>query len=163
MLRIGIVAALVRRDQQRSLLHVEPGEHAVDVDQRIVGAALHRAASCHGELLALVVRTRVTRLLDPHSLGRALDLLLVEDEADVAFLVERRDGKDRDEHTDRAGKHDLGPFDQPIVRAAGLGPALVRRALLGRCPVRHQVWTLAIVRENILFGPAGQIEQGAGR
>src|SRR4051812_30050999 len=38
---------------------------------------------------------------------------------------------------------------------------MVARALPG-CPVRHQVWPLTIMSKNVLLGPTGEIEQGAG-
>ena len=45
-----------------------------------------RAVRGHHEHLPLVVGAGVARRLDPHPLGRILDLFLVEDEADVALL-----------------------------------------------------------------------------
>ena len=65
------------------------------VDDRRLGAALDRAVRGHHELLALVVGASVARRLDPHPLLRALHLLLVEDEADVAFPVQRREREHR--------------------------------------------------------------------
>ena len=45
------------------------------------------------------------------------------------FLLERREREDGEQHADRARQRDLGPADEPVVAAAGLGPALLDRAL----------------------------------
>ena len=77
----------------------------------------------HLELLALIVGADIARRFDPHPLGRVLDLLLVEDEADVALLVERREREHRDQHADRARQRDLGPADEPVVARCPAPPS----------------------------------------
>ena len=52
---------------------------------------LHRAVGDDLELLPPCCPRRYSAPLDPHPLLRLVDLVLVEDEADVAALVERRD------------------------------------------------------------------------
>src|SRR6185295_1776187 len=72
----------------------------------------------------------------PHPLGRVLDLLLDEYEADVAMLVERGDREHRDQHTDRARQGDLCEPDDTVVGASRNGPPLLDHAALG-CSFGH--------------------------
>ena len=97
------------------------------------------------------------RRFDPHPLGRVLDLFLVEDEADVAILVERREREHGDQHADRARQDDLRPAHEPVVAAA--------RARAQRCfaAALADGAASAIVGENVLLGPAGEVEQRASR
>ncbi len=130
-LRIDIVAALIGGDQKGSFFEIEAGKHAANIDQRRVGALLDGAVGPDRELLPFVVGTGVAGGLDSHPFGRALHFLLVQDEAHVALLVERGERQEGHEHADRGGERDLGPPDQPVMAAAGLGPALLHDRLGG--------------------------------
>src|SRR5690348_3740114 len=125
LLRVEIVPPLVGGDEQRPLLQVEASEHSADVDHRDVRAGLDGAIGDDRELLPLVVGAGVMRLLHSQLLGRIRDLLLVEDEADVALLAERGDGEDRDQRPDGTWKQDLGPSHQPVVGASRNRPTVL--------------------------------------
>ena len=162
LLRIEVVAALVGENHQRPIGERELGEHSLDVDDRYLRAALDRAGGGDLKLLALIVGPDVARGLDPHPLGRVLDLLLVEDEADVAMVVERREHEDRDQHPDGARQQDLGPAHDAVMRASGHRPALLDDALANR-GLRHGGAQPSCAKISCSAQPAMSSSARAGR
>ena len=73
-------------------------------------------------------------------------------------LVERREREEGDQHADRARQRDLGAADQPVVRLPGTAQRCWTAR--SRC-VRHAA--SAVMGENVLLGPAGEVEQRAVR
>ena len=104
-------------------------------------------------MLALVVRTDIARLFGPHAFRRVLHLLLVENEAHIALLFEWRERKHDDQDANRTGQKNLRPADQPVVGAARVAQV---------CLICRSWSALAVMGENVLFGPTGDIKQGAG-
>ena len=121
-LRVEVVASLVGGNQHWPLRLIESREHPPNIDEGSVRVWLDGAVCSHHELLAFIVGPGVARGLDSHALWRALNLFLVEDEADVTLLLERRERENREQYSNGTGQEDLCPTNKLVMSATGLRP-----------------------------------------
>ena len=124
--KLGKVRFTSHRDTariwERTLRKAELREHSPNVDDRLLGRALQRPVGDDQELLSAIVFPDIARLLDPHPLRSILHLVLVENEADVSAIVERRHGQEGDDDPDRAGEGDLRDALREWVASRGEVP-----------------------------------------
>ena len=129
---VDIVEPGLRAQARGTFLEQQPRDEIVHPDDALRARALDRFAGSQRKGPALVVGAAVERVIDAQPVLDHRDLVPVEQEADLAARAERGDHHQRGEHAD-AHRQDAGQHgDQPVVRAAGLGPEAAFAAALLR-------------------------------
>src|SRR5205085_5451244 len=123
MIAVHQILRARRLQAGRAVFELHLRLHVGDVDDLVGAGLLHAGASGEDEGPAGIVLAAIGDLAELQPFLGGADLVLVEQEADLLLLGERREEEKGEDHADQGREPDLEDPDQLVVCAARARPA----------------------------------------